>query len=60
MNGILAHDAAEKGYTGQRTTYANEMNFGTNHAPGAGSITQPVNLQSYYHYATDAPSRVWK
>ena len=31
-------------YTG--TTWANEMNFCMNHAPGAGSITHPFNLQS--------------
>ena len=38
MNGILVHDAALQGYTGVRTTQANEMNFDVNHAPGAGSI----------------------
>ena len=27
------------------TTLADEMNFGMNHAPGAGLITAPINLQ---------------
>ena len=33
-------------YTGPGKTWSNEMNFVMNHAPGAGSITQPVDLQS--------------
>ena len=33
-------------FTGRVTTWANVMNFGLNHAPGAGSIPCPVNLQS--------------
>ena len=32
--------------TVQGTTWANEMKFVKNHAPGAGSITQPVDPQS--------------
>ena len=35
---------ATKGY--KRITWATEMKFVMNHAPGAGSIAQPVNLQS--------------
>ena len=34
------------GYTGCGTTWADEMNFGINHAPGAGWIAWPVDLQS--------------
>ena len=41
MNGVLG-----QGYTGPRTTWANEMNFGMKHAPGAGLIARPVDLQS--------------
>ena len=40
------HDLALYGYTGLGTIWANEMNFGMTHAPDAGSITQPVDLQS--------------
>ena len=44
------HDAAMDNtilyYTGPGTTWANEMNFGMNHAPGAGLIARPVDLQS--------------
>ena len=39
MIGVLGHDAALQGYTGPQTTRANKMNFGVNHAPGAGSIS---------------------
>ena len=41
----------EGGYTGPGTTWVNkqfwydEMNFGMNHAPGAGSIAQAVDMQ---------------
>ena len=42
MIGFLGHDSALKGKTGPETTWANEMNFVLNHAPGAGSIAQPV------------------
>ena len=34
------------GYTGTETTWANEMNFIMNHAPGAGSLARPVGKQS--------------
>ena len=43
MNGVLGHDYALEGYIGARTTWANEMNFSMNHAPGAGSISRPVD-----------------
>ena len=35
-----------EGYTGPRTTWANEMSFVVKHAPGAGFIARPVDLQS--------------
>ena len=37
MSGILGHYSALEGYTGLGTAYVDE----TNHAPGAGLITQP-------------------
>ena len=43
---VLGHHAALYGYTGPGTTWANEMNFSMNHAPGAGSIAGFVDLQS--------------
>ena len=44
------------GFTGLGTTKANEMNFVMTHAPGAGSITQPVDQESNVYYCTtDAP-----
>ena len=46
MNGVLGHAAAWKRYTGQGTTWADEMNYGMNHAPGARPIARPVDLQS--------------
>ena len=42
MNGVLGQNSALR----PGKTCANEMNFGMKHAPGAGSITQPVDLQS--------------
>ena len=51
--GVLGHAFALYGCPGPGTTWANEVNFGMNHAPGVGSIAQPVDLQ--YHCATDAP-----
>ena len=39
MNGVL-------GYTGPGAIWANEMNFGMHHAPGAGLTVQPFDLQS--------------
>ena len=38
MNGVLGHDSGLQGKPG--TTWANEMNFGANHAPNAGVIAQ--------------------
>ena len=56
MNGVQGHDSALQGYTGPRTAWANEINFVMSHAPGAGSIAQPVDLQSsvlpLYHGCT--------
>ena len=46
MIGALGHDSAPQGYTGPGTTWANEMNVNINHALGAGSLAQPVDLQS--------------
>ena len=48
-NGILGHDSEMQGYT-EEGTWANEMHCVMNHAPGAGSIAQPVD-----HCATDVP-----
>ena len=41
MNGVLSHNSALV-----RLYRANEMNFVMKHAPGAGSLAGPVNLQS--------------
>ena len=38
MNAVLGHKSTLFGYTGPGTTWANEMNFVLNHAPGAGLI----------------------
>ena len=46
MVGVLGHNSALKGYTGPGTTWADEMNFVLNHAPGAGSLARPVHQQS--------------
>ena len=46
MIGVLGHDSALQGYASPETTWANEMNFVVIHAPDAGSIAQPVDLQS--------------
>ena len=46
MNGVSGHDSVLYGYTGQGITWANEMNFGMKHAPGAGSITRSVDQTS--------------
>ena len=42
----LGHDSALQGHTGPGTTWANEMNFVMERAPGAGSIARPVDPQS--------------
>ena len=39
MNGVLSHNSVLKGYTGPGTTWANDMNFIMNYAPGAGWST---------------------
>ena len=36
MNVVLGHDSSLKGCTGPGTTWGNEVNFGMNHASGAG------------------------
>ena len=46
MNSVQGHNSALEGYTAPETTWANEMNFIMNHAPGAGSIARPVDQQS--------------
>ena len=48
MNDILSHTSALKGCNGQRKIWANEMNFGMNHAPGTGLITQPADPACYH------------
>ena len=35
MNDVLGQNSALKGYTEPETTWANKMNIGMNHAPGA-------------------------
>ena len=44
MHDAFHHNSTLQGYTGLETTWANEMNFGVNDAPGAGLIAQPFNL----------------
>ena len=44
MNDISGQESALLGYTGPGITWANEVDFSMNHAPGAGSITQPADL----------------
>ena len=46
MNSLLGHDSVLYGYTRLEATWANEMNFGINDAPGAGLIALPVYQQS--------------
>ena len=46
LNGALGHNSALLGYTRLGTTWANEMKFYMNHAPDAGLIAWPVDLQS--------------
>ena len=56
MNGVLGHDSALSGYTGPGTTWANEMNFGMEHAPGAGSLLDMLTCSPVlYHCAMAAP-----
>ena len=46
MNGVIGLDAALLGNNGPGITWANEMTFGMNHAPSAGLIARPADLQS--------------
>ena len=46
MIDVIGHDSALQGYAGLGISWANEMNFVINHAPGAGSLAQPVGPQS--------------
>ena len=56
MNGVSGQNSALLGYTGPRTTWANDFNFGMNHAPGAGSITQPVDQHATTVQQVNTPS----
>ena len=38
-----------------RETWANAMSFGMNHAPGAGSITRPIDTLQYTLHTTTVP-----
>ena len=51
MNRIL-DNPAQQSYTGPEATFAIEMNFGMNHAPGTGSIAPPIDLQFGVLYTT--------
>ena len=46
MNGVIGREPAVEGYTRLWTTWSNMMNLGLNHAPGAGLMAWPVDLQS--------------
>ena len=46
MNDVLGHVSHLQGYTGSRTTWANEMHYRLKHAPCAGLIARIVDLQS--------------
>ena len=63
MNGVLVQIQHLKGYTVPGTTWANQMNFVINHAPGAGSTAHPVDQQSsalpLYHGCPHAFRRYW-
>ena len=43
INGVLGPYSAPVRLTGTGTSWANEINFVMNHAPGAGSIARPVD-----------------
>ena len=61
VNDIFGLDSALRDYTGLGTTWANEMNIGVNHAPHAGSIARPVDLQSNtLPLCYDSPLPVYK
>ena len=42
MNAVLGHDSALQGNTGTETTWANEMIFVMNHAPGTATVRPAV------------------
>ena len=42
MNSVSSHNWTLRGYTEQGKTWANEMYFAVNHAPGAGSTFWPA------------------
>ena len=44
MHGVLGHDSAL--YTGPETTWADEIDLVTNHAPGARLIARSIDQQS--------------
>ena len=46
MKGVSGHDSALLGFSGPVTTWAKEMNFVMNIAPGTGSIARPVGQWS--------------
>ena len=46
MNGVIGHDSALQGLTREMATWANEINFDMNHAPGVGLIARPVDIYS--------------
>ena len=54
INGVLGHDSA---FLRLHRARADEMNIFINHAPGAGSMAQPVDQQSsalqLYHGCPD-------
>ena len=43
--GVLGHILHCQGYTGPWIFWANQMNLIMKHAPGAGSIAQPIDQQ---------------
>ena len=43
---VILHQGHDSYHTFSGTTWVNEMNLGMNHAPDAGSFTQPIELQS--------------
>ena len=44
MKGDLGHDSALQGHMWPGTTWANEMSFDMNHAPGAGQSGNTYTL----------------
>ena len=46
MNSVSGLDSAVWGYTGSGSIWATDLNFSLNHASDAGSISQPIDLQS--------------